>query len=474
MFRFSPSPSTAFSSLFAMATNVHFGGVDEAENGSSSSSAQEGGTGSSDETPRGAIDISQLQSRDQATLLGAIDRLRREHIDADISIPQMVVCGDQSSGKSSVLEAIAGVPFPIGASTTTRFATEVILRQSNREDISVKFIASPDRTAEQKRNIENFQPSFTVSGPQDFGRLIEEAGKHLRSVEPENKFWKDWLRAEVSGPRQPHLTLVDLPGIIQNESPPNAAPGDKQKIKELVQEYLRNPRTIVLAVVDAQNNLENQEIVGLARETAIDRTLGIITKPDRLDGGSDLQKDAIRIARNESLRLSLGWHVLRNLPHEQDDRSPATRDGIERNFFETSEWAQLSSRDVGIDNLRKKLSEQLFKRIATDLPALIDEMTQKVEQCKTTLERLGPARATVKDQREYLSKLLGKLQRLIENALEGDYDKEESKTFFDGSREKNIRYGIRADTEAFADRMRRSGKLYHIYHDNMAHSFRRR
>lgn len=45
--------------------------------------------------------------------------LRRENIDVEIGIPQIVVCGDQSSGKSSLLEAIAQVPFPAGSGAVT-------------------------------------------------------------------------------------------------------------------------------------------------------------------------------------------------------------------------------------------------------------------------------------------------------------------------------------------------------------------
>lgn len=69
--------------------------------------------------PIGGSTVSQLQSQEQAGLLDAIDQLRRENIDADIGIPQIVVCGDQSSGKSSLLEAIAQVPFPAGSGAVT-------------------------------------------------------------------------------------------------------------------------------------------------------------------------------------------------------------------------------------------------------------------------------------------------------------------------------------------------------------------
>jgi ABC-type uncharacterized transport system fused permease/ATPase subunit len=69
--------------------------------------------------PIGGSTMSQLQSQEQAGLLDAIDQLRNENVDASIGFPQIVVCGDQSSGKSSLLEAIAQVPFPVGSGAVT-------------------------------------------------------------------------------------------------------------------------------------------------------------------------------------------------------------------------------------------------------------------------------------------------------------------------------------------------------------------
>ena len=411
----------------------------------------------------GTTDARHLQSKDQATLLSAIDRLRREHIDADISIPQIVVCGDQSSGKSSVLQTIAGVPFPVDARTTTRFATEVILRQSPHVNIDCKIIPAADRSQQLKTQIESFQKPDGVSKPEDFERLITAAKEHLQNVDPQNKFWKDWLRAEVTGPQQPHLTLVDLPGIIQYEHEANAATGDKDKIKQLVLKYLRNSRTIVLAVLDAQNNLENQGIFELARNAAKDLALGVITKPDQLVDGSDLQRNVIGVANNKDLHLRLGWHILRNLAHEDQDRTAARRNEVEHQFFVGGEWSQLSRRDVGVDSLRKKLSEQLFRSIAADLPDLISEISRKLQQCKSDLNRLGPSRATIGEQKVYLSGVLEKLRHLIEAALEGDYGRSEFADFFDGTEQKGLRDAITNDITTFATKMRDLGKQYHMY-----------
>ncbi|KAK5172239.1 uncharacterized protein LTR77_003877 [Saxophila tyrrhenica] len=399
-------------------------------------------------------DLSQLQSPPHAKLLNAIDRLRSEHIDAEISVPQIVVCGDQSSGKSSVLEAIAGVPFPLGAMTTTRFATEVILRRSSTESLTIDIVPASDRELQMEARIKGFRQPEGITDPEHFGVAIKAAADHLKLLEPQCHFWRDRLRVEVSGPKQPHLTLIDLPGIIHYEPKDIAEPGDKKKIKDLVLEYIKSPRTTVLAVTDAQNNVENQEILGLVRrvEGASDRTMGVITKPDRVPKGSDLEHNVIGMAMSAKPELRLCWHVLRNIRHdESSDRSPAHREAVERKFFEDSAWSRLSPDARGIYRLRKKLSDQLFRSITATLPSLISEMQRQRNSCKATIERLGPERSGQADQRKYLSDILHRLRRLIEAALDGgDY------------KEKGLGNRITTVTEKFSADIRKHGSQYKI------------
>jgi hypothetical protein len=66
-----------------------------------------------------------LQSDEQRKVLDIVGHLRRQGLNSIVELPQLVVCGDQSSGKSSVLEAITEIPFPRNENLCTRFATEV-------------------------------------------------------------------------------------------------------------------------------------------------------------------------------------------------------------------------------------------------------------------------------------------------------------------------------------------------------------
>jgi hypothetical protein len=65
-----------------------------------------------------------LQSAAERRLLDVIDQVRLHDVNHELDLPQLVVCGSQSSGKSSTLEGFSGYSFPRGESTCTRFVTE--------------------------------------------------------------------------------------------------------------------------------------------------------------------------------------------------------------------------------------------------------------------------------------------------------------------------------------------------------------
>lgn len=65
-----------------------------------------------------------------ADLLEKIDGLFAFKIGEYVDLPQLVVVGDQSSGKSSVLEALTNLLFPRESGLCTRFATQIIFRRS--------------------------------------------------------------------------------------------------------------------------------------------------------------------------------------------------------------------------------------------------------------------------------------------------------------------------------------------------------
>ena len=74
--------------------------------------------------PYGGDRLGGLQSSEERRLFDLVDKLKDLDVQKELQLPQLVVCGSQSSGKSSVLEAISGLSFPRGEFTCTKFVTE--------------------------------------------------------------------------------------------------------------------------------------------------------------------------------------------------------------------------------------------------------------------------------------------------------------------------------------------------------------
>lgn len=64
--------------------------------------------------------LADLQSEEQSHVLDIVQQLRQVGLDSVLSLPQLVVCGDQSAGKSNVLEALTEIPFPRNDNFCTR------------------------------------------------------------------------------------------------------------------------------------------------------------------------------------------------------------------------------------------------------------------------------------------------------------------------------------------------------------------
>ncbi|KAH0068145.1 hypothetical protein KCU96_g17964, partial [Aureobasidium melanogenum] len=118
--------------------------------------------------------MEKLQNEDMRTVLDAVDELRAVGVNNIIALPQIVACGDQSTGKSSLLEALTGIPFPRDTGLCTRFATQFILHRADEVSISVTIIPGPNRNENERERLEDFGRGKTFD-PTKLGELIEEA-----------------------------------------------------------------------------------------------------------------------------------------------------------------------------------------------------------------------------------------------------------------------------------------------------------
>lgn len=264
--------------------------------------------------PSNTLSLEALQSDEQCLVLDTVAQVRKCGLESILALPQLVVCGDQSAGKSSVLEALIEISFPRNDVLCTRFATEIIMRRATIDSLAIKVIPDDERPSADKEAIKTFTETIT-----DFEELPKTMDKamHIMGIggtgSQSSAFARDILSVEIEGPSRPQLTLVDLPGLIQNETKGVTA-ADVELVREITDRYISQSRTIILAVVSATNDYANQGILTKVRKVDPDgeRTLGIITKPDRLPAGSGSEAAYISLARNDDIFFKLGWHVVKN------------------------------------------------------------------------------------------------------------------------------------------------------------------
>lgn len=368
--------------------------------------------------------LDSLQSKESRRVMNIVDRLRRSGLSGELQLPQLVVAGDQSSGKSSVLEAITEIPFPRKENLCTRFATEIILRRANKVSITAKIIPDKKRPADDAA-LSSF--SRSIIDLNELPGLFEEA-TNLMGLGDDGSgvsraFSRDVLSVEIAGPGRPHLTLVDLPGLIHSQNK-HQGREDVELIRDLVHDYIQQSRTIIMAVISAKNDYANQIILQRCREVDPkgSRTLGIITKPDFLTENSENEAAWLDLARNRDIFFELGWHMLKNRSDKEIESSFAQRNTSETAFFAKGKYRNLPSEMTGITSLRTRLSHLLYKHLKTELPALQKEVNDRYHQVCRDLDSFGEKRATTQEQRKFLMTASQKYQKIVNDAAKGHYE----------------------------------------------------
>lgn len=182
-------------------------------------------------------------------------------------------------------------------------------------------------------------------------------------------FSRDVLRLEICGPSEEHLSVIDVPGIFKNATPGFTTKDDISLVRDLVLDYMANPRSVMLTVIPANVDVATQEILQLAADVDPDgkRTLGVLTKPDLVDRGAEPRVVDLLEGRAHPLRL--GWHVARN-PGQQEMSDPShDRHRVELNFFNSqAPWNKLAKDKVGIESLRMRLQDILSELVRQEFP----------------------------------------------------------------------------------------------------------
>ena len=324
-----------------------------------------------------------------------------------LPLPKIVVVGDQSTGKSSLIEAISEIKVPRSAGTCTRCPLEINLTETTDPDeqwscdvfLNKKYIYQGNlgvsRSGKSTAKVEGATKTRPL-GPwleQDsedlhFASLTEKSevvdvleraqlatlnpGSSYEKYKPGNhilrehqvKFSPNVIRLDISGPRLPNLSFYDLPGII-NVTDISEEAYLVDLVRNLVKDYIKAENCVNLLALTMTHDAANSSAFGLIKEMkAVARTIGCLTKPDRREPGEALDH-WIRILRGEEFQLGFGYHVIKNNPNPEVDHVTARKE--EATFFdETEPWTTMLKAHryrCGIPQLQIALSEQLTVQI---------------------------------------------------------------------------------------------------------------
>ncbi|VDD79825.1 unnamed protein product [Mesocestoides corti] len=344
-----------------------------------------------------------------------------------LQLPQIVVIGSQSSGKSSVLENIVGRDFlPRGPGIVTRRPLVLQLVHVGENDDAIRKEEGDGTSKEWAKFLHNKQVIYT-----DFDKVREEIEKETTRLAGIGKMVSsEAIHLKVYSPNVLNLTLVDLPGITK--VPVGDQPEDIEKqINSLCLHYISNPNCIILAVTPANADMATSESLKLAKEVDPEgkRTLCVLTKLDLMDHGTD----AHDLLLNRVIPVKLGIIGVVNRSQADINSKKSITDALayEASFLQRR-YPSLASRngtvylaktlnrvefiEAGVPSETFDLHLLLMHHIRDCLPELKTRVNVMAAQFQTLLNSFG---TEVEDKGQLLLQIITKFNTAYCNTIDG-------------------------------------------------------
>uniref|UniRef100_A0A914E0F8 Dynamin GTPase n=1 Tax=Acrobeloides nanus TaxID=290746 RepID=A0A914E0F8_9BILA len=315
--------------------------------------------------------------------------------DTGYKVPQIVVIGDQGSGKSSVLESVVKrdfLPRGIGMITRAPLILQLVNVPENdpRRKEGTNIIDGDWAVFKHKENQK--YTDFDEVRKEIENRTIQIAGnaKCITSIP---------IKLRVYSHRVIDLSLVDLPGIIRMAV--GGQPSDMvQQIEKLVYEYIRKQNSIILAVIAANADVATSEALKYAKEVDPEgnRTLAVLTKLDLMDIGTN----ANDMLTGKIIEVKLGIIGVK-LRSQADILSHKSMEKclMEEEMFLRRNYSLLASKN-GVKFLEYKLHELSMNHIRDRLPQLKQNISSVIAEIK---HDVGGARISIIFNSVFIQKL---------------------------------------------------------------------
>ncbi|KAL6125343.1 hypothetical protein ACLB2K_073402 [Fragaria x ananassa] len=309
-------------------------------------------------------------------LLDAVDKLRNLMVmDEGIQLPAIVVVGDQSSGKSSVLESLASISLPRG----------------QEPELSLEYNGRVERT--------------------DEARVAEDIAKATNDIAGGGKGISNTpMTLLVKKNGVPDLTMVDLPGITR--VPVQGQPENiYDQIKHMIMEYIKPEESNILNVLSATVDFTTCESIRMSRsvDKTGERTLAVVTKVDKAPEG------LVEKVTADDVNIGLGYVCVRNrIGEETYEEARAFSDLL----FQTHPLlSRIDKSMVGVHVLAQKLVKIQATSIARNLLEIVKKIDDKLNSCLSELNKLPKGLSSFAEAMTAFMQIIGSSKESLKKIL---------------------------------------------------------